>query len=144
MLLLHPPATKPCEPPAGIARLLGALRNAGVSCYGADLNLHVYLSLFDPPSLRNVPFPDDTWTRRAVKNRDRNFNLLRNAAGYSNSARYIRAVEDLNRLLLRPAGGDGGCGNSKDKVVRGDGAALSEVRLSLSDYSDPRLSPLRS
>jgi hypothetical protein len=30
MLLIYPPAAKPCEPPAGIAHLAGALRGNGL------------------------------------------------------------------------------------------------------------------
>lgn len=39
LLLIHPPVSKPCEPPAGIARLAGALREYGISCTVIDANV---------------------------------------------------------------------------------------------------------
>ena len=70
---------------------------------------------------RNVP--DDTWTRRALKNRKRNGDALRSASLYMNGERYSRAVHDLNRALH----------------------ALSTpgIDVSLADYRDDALSPLR-
>ena len=34
ILLIHSPVAKPCEPPAGIARLAWALRTAGIDFLG--------------------------------------------------------------------------------------------------------------
>ena len=39
MLLIFPPVAKPCEPPAGIAKLAGALKAHGVPCTVLDANL---------------------------------------------------------------------------------------------------------
>ena len=122
ILLLRPPATKPCEAPAGIARLLGALRSAGFSCVGSDLGFDMVRDLLLDPKLP----ADDTWTRRAHKNRKRSLELLKTPAGYANPDRYGRAVEDLNRLLALHSAGDGGS------------------RLSLSDYDEDGRSPVRS
>lgn len=65
------------------------------------------------------------WTRRAARQLDGNLAALRAAGLYGHPDRYRRAVADLNRLLATAA-------------------RPAEVRLSLADYEDDRLSPLRS
>ena len=52
MLLIHPPVSKPCEPPAGIARLAGALREHGVSCTLIDANVEGLYFLLDAQRVR--------------------------------------------------------------------------------------------
>jgi hypothetical protein len=49
MLLINPPVVRPCEAPAGIARLLGTLKSHGVSCRALDANLEGLLHLLDHP-----------------------------------------------------------------------------------------------
>ena len=120
MLLIHPPIAKPCEPPAGIARLAGALHAHGVPCRLLDANLEGLLWLLEQP-----PAADDTWSRRALKNRPHHLAALREPATYRSPARYARAVSDLNRLLA-VAGREWG-------AVAG-----------LADYQQPRFSPLSS
>ena len=39
MLLIYPPVAKPCEPPAGLAYLAGALRGNDLPCTLLDANL---------------------------------------------------------------------------------------------------------
>ncbi len=39
MLFIYPPISKPCEPPAGIARLAGAMRHHQLSCRLIDANI---------------------------------------------------------------------------------------------------------
>ena len=39
ILLIQPPVAKPCEPPAGVARLAGALQAAGIDCRVYDASL---------------------------------------------------------------------------------------------------------
>lgn len=119
MILINPPVTKPCEPPAGIARLAGALAEAGHRCEVLDMNLAGMLW-----ALARVAPGGDTWTARAVRNLPGNLDALRNEKTYRNFDRYKRCVNDVNRLLSVGAGED--------------------ARLSLSDYEDGRLSPLRS
>lgn len=94
LLLIHPPAAKACEPPAGIARLAGVLRGAGVPCRVLDANLEGQLHLLGQP-----PVVADTWTRRAHNSRELHLSALRCADTYRTPARYARAVSDLNRLL---------------------------------------------
>ncbi|NJC89184.1 MAG: radical SAM protein, partial [Desulfuromonas sp.] len=120
LLLIHPPIAKGCEPPAGIARLAGAVRGAGVPCRILDANLEGQLQL-----LGQEPEDHDTWTRRAAKNRDRHLAALRTPDTYRTPARYNRAVSDLNRLLT--------------KAGEAHGATIG-----LADYQQNGLSPLAS
>jgi hypothetical protein len=120
MLLINPPIAKPCEPPAGIARLAGALRGQGLDCRLLDANMEGLLHLLASP-----PSPTDTWSRRASRNLAANLAALRNPATYVNLARYQRAVADVNRVLEQ-------AGRTR------------QLALNFANYQDPRLSPLRS
>ncbi|HAJ26625.1 MAG TPA: hypothetical protein DCG53_05175, partial [Syntrophus sp. (in: bacteria)] len=51
-LLIHPPVSKPCEPPAGIARLAGSLREHGISCTVIDANVEGLHFLLDAQHVR--------------------------------------------------------------------------------------------
>ena len=94
MLLIYPPIAKPCEPPAGIAQLAGALRGHGYPCTLLDASLEGLLYLLNVPAVHN-----DTWSRRAYRNLQDNLAALKTQAGYSNFDRYQRAVADVNRVL---------------------------------------------
>lgn len=120
VLLIHPPVAKGCEPPAGIARLAGALRAAGHHCRLWDANLEGQLELLGTP-----PAAADTWSRRAARHAAGHLDLLRSVSGYRSHDRYARAVSDLNRLL----------------AVAG---AAHGVTLGLADSRHHTLSPLRS
>lgn len=119
MVLVNPPVTKPCEPPAGIARLAGALRGAGCKFRVIDMNLEGMLAILGLPATAK-----DVWTARAARNLQQNLAALKDTKTYSNFDRYKRCVNDANRLLSIGAGGS--------------------VRLSLSDYEDSRRSPIAS
>jgi len=99
--------------------LSGALTAFNVEHTLLDANLEGMLSLLKKPFT-----PVDTWTRRAYRNRSKNLSNLRSRATYQNIDTYKRAVLDINRLL-NIAGGD-------------------RVRISLADYTDARLSPVKS
>src|SRR5512141_2239302 len=99
MLLIFPPAAKPCEPPAGIAKLAGALAKQGISCTVLDANLEGLLSLMLKPQTAS-----DTWSRRAVKTISSNLAALRDPRTYRNPDQYSRAVKDVNRVLEASAG----------------------------------------
>jgi len=120
VLLIHPPAAKACEPPAGIARLAGALTAAGIPCRLFDANLEGQLAL-----LGQVQEAKGTWDRRALNGRSNHLAALRAPATYLNAGRYRRAVSDLNRLLAM-------AGTAWDAVP------------GLADYQQAGLSPLRS
>lgn len=120
MLIIHPPLTKPCEPPAALAYLAGTIREHGHACHLCDMNiegLH-YLATHSEPAA-------DTWSRRAFKNIERNLQALTEESTYQNRDRYRRAVSDVNRVLE--------IAGLKNNVV-----------LSLSNYQDNELSPLNS
>jgi len=120
MLLIHPPVAKPCEPPAGIAKLAGALRAAGQACTLLDANLETLQYLLSRPVAA-----DDTWSRRACRNLGANLAAFRSSPLYTNVDRYKRAVSDLSRVLALAGKAHG-------------------VDLTLANYQDPALSPLKS
>jgi hypothetical protein len=119
MLLIYPPAARSTEPPLGIARLAGFLARNGVRTRCLDLcrgGLDYLLGLEVEAS--------DTWTRGALRRRDRNHALLRDPTTYTTLDRYRRAVRDLNRALKAASAPFG-------------------VEAGLADYRDSRRSPLR-
>jgi hypothetical protein len=120
MLLIHPPVSKPSEPPPGLARLAGALRQSHLPCSVWDANLEGLHWL-----LQQEPISSDTWTSRARRHRDVHLDLLRSRGGYVHFDRYRKAVGDLNRLLEREVSVEG-------------------VRLGFSNYQHAKWSPLRS
>jgi len=120
ILLINPPVTKPCEPPAGLAKLAWALRSRGLDCRVYDASIDGLLDLVRGPSAAG-----DTWTRRALTHRDAHLDGLRTMTLYHHRDRYRRAVMDLNRLLR-------------------SGALPFEAVLTLSNYASSHLSPVRS
>ncbi len=120
ILLVHPPTTKACEPPAGIARLAGALRSHGVRFRVWDANLGGLVDL-----LERIPPDGDRRTRRAVKNRTLFLERLRSPAGYQSLDRYKQAVGGLDHLLKTAALPFG-------------------VRLGLANFEHTRRLPVRS
>lgn len=120
ILLIHPPVAKPCEPPAGIARLAWALRAAKIDCRVYDANLEGLLDLVQLPVVAG-----NTWSRRAAKNIDTHLSALRSPVLYRHRDRYRRAVMDVNRLVS----------------LAGSAAG---ARISLSDYGHAEFSPVRS
>lgn len=120
MILVNPPVVKPCEVPAGIGKLAGALERHHIPCSVLDANLESLLGL-----LERAPAWHDTWTKVAVRRLPSNLRLLTSPEGYENFDRYKRAVMGVNRVLENAAWSKG-------------------VRLSLTNYTDQRLSPLKS
>ncbi|MFA5615988.1 MAG: radical SAM protein, partial [Syntrophorhabdaceae bacterium] len=118
-VLINPPVVKPCELPAGISRLAGALEHSGHPCTVIDMNIEGLLWLSGHAKPGN-----DTWSARAGRNIARNLGALRDKRTYLNFDRYKRCVIDTNRVLGTASSGD--------------------ARISLSDYEDRCLSPLRS
>lgn len=120
MVLIHPPIAKPCEPPAGIAKLAGALKSNGLNYRVLDANLEGLLYL-----IQGSPAASDRWTTRALRNRRYHLQALRDPETYRSPDRYRRAVADLNRLVETAHG-------------------QNSVQLSLTNYQDTELSPLSS
>ena len=120
MILIHPPVARPCEPPGGIARLAGALKRHGVKYSILDANLEGLLHLIQGPSSAS-----DRWTMRAFRKRHQHLRSLKEPSTYLTPDRYRQAVADINRLV--------------ETVAR-----QKSVKMSLVDYQDSDLSPLRS
>ncbi len=120
MLLIYPPVARPCEPPAGIARLCASLKHYGINYTTLDANLEGLLSLLKIP-----PIASDTWTKRASRHSPGHLASLNNWDGYRDDGRYRRAIKDLNRLL--------------DISARSN-----RVRLGLANYEHEEFSPMRS
>ena len=122
ILLIHPPIAKCSEPPAGIAKLSACLNANGVHHNIIDANLEGILYLLKHTPNNTIT---DRWTTRAVKNLERNLVALQDIATYRSPNRYQRAVMDINHLL-----------NITGKSWH--------VDLSLADYHDQCLSPVKS
>lgn len=119
MLLIYPPVAKLSEPPAGLARLAGALAAHNIPHTPLDANLEGMRYL-----LRRNPLdePTNTWTSRALRNRERNLSAVKTISTYRSVDRYKRAVTDINRALEHQSSG----------------------LIGLANYQDPMRSPLRS
>jgi len=122
IILIYPPVAKPCEPPAGIARLSGMLRSLGVEHRLLDANIEGLLHLLRMP----VPFEKtyDAWTRRAFRNRERNLTSMKNLVLYRHLDRYKRAVKDISKVLAE--------------------VSPSDTAVGLANYEHKGLSPVRS
>jgi len=123
IILIHPPLTKPSEPPAGIAKLSSCLTANGIEHCVIDANLEGILYLLKDVSNNNTTA--GRWTARACKNMESNLAALQDIATYQSPSRYQRSVADINHLL-----------NLAGKSCQMD--------LSLADYRDPSLSPVKS
>jgi hypothetical protein len=120
MLLIFPPVTKPCEPPAGVALLSSALKEQGLPCQVYDANIEGLLYLINSDVV-----PIDSWSRRALKNRKKIIDDLKDQKLYENMDRYHQRVYDLNKILSISVN-------------------YERFRITLSDYSDAKLSPVDS
>ena len=124
MLLIYPPVAKPSEPPAGLAKLSGALKAHGVRHRVVDANIEGLLYQLGSASSRPQE-GTDTWTRRSLRNLPQNLSLLRDLHSYRSLDRYKRAVKDVNRALEFSSGASG-------------------ARAGLADFQQTGLSPVRS
>ncbi len=123
IILIHPPVSKPSEPPASIAKLAGCLQANGIDHEIIDANLEGILYLLSNFDLGSTG--SDRWTARAGKHREKNLSALRDVEIYQNKSRYQRAVADINRLVSQAGKASG-------------------IDLSLADYRDPQLTPVKS
>lgn len=114
VLLIHPPLFKPCEAPAGPAKLAGALRLHGVDCRVYDANILGICDLLEHPAPA-----DDTWSRRALRHLDAHLAGLRSRNLYARFDAYKRAVMDVNRVL-QISGGRHGAALSLSNHTRSD------------------------
>jgi len=70
MIFIYPPVVKPCEPPAGIAKLCGALNHHRIKYSVLDANLEGLLSLLNESC--HIQYAN----LRAGSSTNRNKNLL--------------------------------------------------------------------
>lgn len=120
MVLIHPPLSRPCEPPAGLARLAGGLKAHDRKCLVIDANLEGLLFLMERPVQSN-----DTWTRRAWKNLDKNLAGIRSGRAFKDIDSYTRAVREIGRILETAS-------------------SNHHVHVTLNNYQHDTLSPLRT
>jgi radical SAM superfamily enzyme YgiQ (UPF0313 family) len=120
MLLIFPPIAKSCEPPAGVALLSSSLKEHGLPCRIYDANIKGLLFLINS-DIR----PIDSWSKRALKNREKIIKDLKDLKLYENPDRYHQRVYDLNKLLSISVN-------------------YERFKITLSDYSDSALSPVKS
>ena len=133
MFLIHPPVVKPTEPPPGIAKLSGVLSAKGIDHSIIDANLEGFYYLLKNISNRPVlssmsekgHMTLDTWTKRAIRKLTSNLEYIKDPNVYTEIDRYKRIISDLNRAISR----------SVD---------TENIRLSLVDYANKQLSPLKS
>jgi hypothetical protein len=123
IILIHPPVSKPAEPPAGIAKLAGCLQANGIAHQVIDANLEGIRYLLTTSAHESSPA--DRWTARARKQLDANLAAIRNDKIFRNRSRYQRVAADINHLLYLA----GKTGN---------------VDLTLADYRDLKLTPVTS
>ena len=120
MLLIFPPVVKPCEPPAGVALLAAALKENNLPCTVYDANIEGLRYLINSDLKA-----EDSWSKRALKNRESILEDLRDPKLYKNEDRYHQRVYDLNKLLS----------------IAVD---QSRFRVTFSDYMDNELSSVDS
>lgn len=94
MILIFAPTAKNCEPPVGIAKLAGALRFHDIPVTVVDLNIEGFYSLYHKETTA-----EDTWTKKALKQRATTIALLTSPRGYENRDRYRSAITDVTRVL---------------------------------------------
>lgn len=120
IVLINPPVTRPSEPPAGLAKLAGALKDHGRTFMAIDANMEGLMSLLDGAGASG-----DTWTRRAVSHLGEDLAALRSGDAFRNMGSYTRAVTDIDRILS----------------IRGKQYG---THVSLSNFLHGTLSPVRS
>jgi len=120
MLFIHPPVAKPSEPPAGLAKLAGAVKHHRLKAQFVDANLEALLQRLSNPSGLT-----DKWTLRAEKHLPANLASLLDGQAFRQIDRYKKTILDINRVV-------------QAALPQADGT------LSLMNYHDARLSPVRS
>ncbi|MDC7224987.1 MAG: hypothetical protein PQJ60_14660, partial [Spirochaetales bacterium] len=120
MILINPPSVRNCEPPVGLSRIAGALREAGEPVILIDGAREALDDLLTRP-------PADEENRkdaRVFRSRERIRENLTTERGYQSFDRYKKNLSDYNRLL--------------------NISLPEEIQLTPADYRHGRLSPLRS
>ena len=132
LLLIHPPAARPAEPPLGTAVLLSHLRRKGAAAEAIDANLEAHLYLLDGDRLAAAAGPAPaTALHRAMKNVPRALSFLRSPAAAASFPRYTSAARHLNTALSAYRGVGGSERWTLGDYVHGDLSEYSIRDLSL-------------
>jgi hypothetical protein len=132
LLLIHPPAARPAEPPLGTAVLLSRLRREGVRAEAIDGNLEAYLHLLDGDRLAAAAGPAPaTALHRAMKNVPRALSFLRSPGAAGSFPRYASAARHLNTALSAYRGVGGRERWTLGDYVHGGLSEFSSLALSL-------------
>ncbi len=107
MLLIYPPISKPCEPPAGIARLAGALRDHKVPYQLIDANIEaIHYILHKTYPKRGEKYLQELQNPTHYENRDRYRNIVRSInkqlGHYSRPYQAALSLKNLRHKQLRP------------------------------------------
>ena len=119
MVLIHPPVAKPGEPPAGLAKIAGALRAHKIPVTLLDASLEGLMHL-----CHGTYTAQDTFSKRAIAHAGANVKKMRTWITYENLDKYKTTVNELGKVLSLAGGPKG-------------------VRVTFSDYHDPDLSPVK-
>lgn len=96
LILIHPPAALPSEPSVGLSLLAGRLRAAGADLLCIDANIEALCAVVHAATASQARSPGD---QRAIRHRDRAWDLLRSPSGYENLDRHHSAISTLRRCL---------------------------------------------
>ncbi|HEX9191243.1 MAG TPA: radical SAM protein [Candidatus Deferrimicrobiaceae bacterium] len=108
VLLIHPPAARPAEPPLCTGVLLSRLRRMGVRADAIDANLEAYLHLLGGDRLSAAAGPGaGTTVRRAVRHAPRALSFLRSPGAAASFPRYAAAARHLAAALSAYRGESG-------------------------------------
>jgi hypothetical protein len=131
LLLIHPPAARPAEPPLGTAVLLSHLRREGATAEAIDANLEAHLYLLDGDRLAAAAGPSPAAVlHRAIKNVPEALSFLRSPDAGRSFSRYVAAARRLNTALSAHRGAGG-----RERWTLGD-----YVHADLSEFSPRDLS----
>ncbi|MEW6719356.1 MAG: radical SAM protein [Thermodesulfobacteriota bacterium] len=135
ILLIHPPAVKPAEPPLGTAVLLSHLGKRGIRAAAIDANLESYLYLLGEERLSAAAGgAPSTHVRRALRHAPGSLSFLRSPAAAESYPRYAAAVRHLGGALSAHRGPSGA-----ERLTLGD-----YLHEELSEFSPEALSLLAS
>ncbi len=117
VLLIHPPAVKPAEPPLGTAVLLRHLRSRGIAAGAIDANLEAYLHLLGRSGPAKGPPPNGRppAAGRSAHRAAPAIDFLRTAAARDSFPRYVSAIGHIGHALSAHRGAGG-----RERLTLGD------------------------
>lgn len=125
ILLIFPPVSKPCEPPASLGTLSGCLLKNNIEYEVLDLNLECFYYLIE----KQVEYVNN-FEKRAVKNSMRNLKNIKNIDTYKSNDKYRKSVFELNKKIKM------GFDNEKFSISFGD---FNDLNLNVFSVDDLKL-----